>query len=124
MATNATTELKWLAAEWKKLYKSAVFSGIVGDQAHAARGGYHISREDQPSTNYSVTRPDDKTGRADAASAIDMSMDVQDMRTCTARLIVLFANASDPRRKYVNAFNGWNGSGSAKRYDIVAHKVG
>jgi hypothetical protein len=123
MATVATTELKWLASEWKKLYKSAVVSGIVGDTRHAARGGYHISRQDQPKSNYSVVRADDKAGRADAAAAIDMNLSESDMRLCTGRLIAVFTNKSDPRRKYLNGFNGWNGSGSAKRYDIAGSRV-
>lgn len=124
MATIATPQLKKLAADWEKLYKSAEFSGIVGDAAHALRGGYHISRQDQGAQNYSVTRPDDRLGRGDAAAAIDMTLNESDMVLCTNRLIALFADKSDPRRQYLNAFNGWVGSGSAKRYDIVANRVG
>lgn len=123
MSTRATAELKWLAAEWEKLFKSAVVSGIVGDRAHAARGGYHISREDQPSGNYSVTRTDDKTGPGDAAAAIDMTMSTADMKACTARLVKMYADTTDPRRKYINAFNGWQGTGGAQRWDVYARKV-
>ncbi len=124
MATIATNEMKWLAAEWKKLFPSAVFSGIVGDRAHARRGGYHISREDQGSGNYSVTRPGDRKGPGNAAAAIDMTMSREDMIKCTTRLRVAFADKSDPRRRFVNGFNGHDGSKQARRYDFVGGRVG
>lgn len=125
MSTVATPEVRQLAKDWEAKcgLSSAVISGIVGDLAHKARGGYHISRTDQPSTNYSVTRPDDKAGPSDAAAAIDMTMSTADMKTCTIRLEKAYSNATDPRRKYLNAFNGWTGTGDAKRYDVVARKI-
>jgi hypothetical protein len=125
MATLSTSNLNWLANEWEKLYSSAVLSGIVGDLAHKRRGGYHISRQDQPSTNYSVSRPDDKLGPSDRASAIDMTMSTADMIKCHKRLRACFQNrAKDPRTKYINAWNGWDGQGDAGRYDVVTGNVG
>lgn len=125
MATLSTTNLNWLADEWEKLYSSAVLSGIVGDLAHKKRGGYHISRQDQSSTNYSVTRPDDRLGPSDRASAIDMTMSTADMIKCHKRLRTCFQNrANDPRIKYINAWNGWDGQGDAGRYDVVRGTVG
>jgi len=126
MSTVATPEMQAFMAGWKKLFDSAVISGIVGDARHAATGGYHISREDQPATNYSVVRPDDKPGNGpdNAASAGDMSMSEADMITCTKRLIVGYENPADPRRKYLNAFNGWlGGSAHAQRWDVYAHRT-
>lgn len=124
MATLSTTALNYLAKEWEKLYPTAVLSGIVGDKAHAARGGYHISRQDQPSNNYSVTRPDDKLGPADRAAAIDMTMSTADMIKCHTRLRELWKNRSkDPRFKYINAWNGWDGKGDAGRYDVIAGTI-
>lgn len=120
MSTMAPEAVRNLALAWSHLFDSAKISGIVGDERHAAQGGYHISREDQPATNYSVVRPDDKGGPDDAAAAIDMTMNEADMKACTARLIKLFDNTSDPRRKYLNAFNGWLGTGDAQRWDIYA----
>lgn len=122
MSTIATDWTKRLAKEWEKLYPSAVCSGIVGDLAHRARGGYHISRQDQPKTNYSVVRPQDKAGNGpdNAAAAIDMTMSSADMKVCTTRILSAYGNPDDPRRKYLNAFNGWLGSGDARRYDIYA----
>jgi hypothetical protein len=114
-----------LADEWEKAYTSAVLSGIVGDLAHKARGGYHISREDQPKDNYSVTRADDKPGNgpSDRAAAIDMTMSTSDMIKCHTRLRTFWKN-KDPRMKYLNAWNGWDGQGDAGRYDVVKHTIG
>jgi hypothetical protein len=128
MATYATTAERWLADEWEKVYASAVLSGIVGDLAHKARGGYHISIQDQPSTNYSVIRTDDKAPPGnwarDRASAIDMTMNTADMKKCHVRLRDIWKNRSrDPRMKYINAWNGWDGEGDAGRYDVVTGKV-
>ncbi len=125
MATVAPPLVKKLAADWKTQcgYSSAKVSGVIGDQVHAARGGYHIGRQFQPSTNYSVVRPDDKGGPSDAAAAIDMTMNAADMRLCTQRLVAVFNNPNDPRRKYLNAFNGTVDSKNARRWDVYARKV-
>lgn len=124
MSTVATPELEWLAGEWAKLYKSAKFSGIVGDKAHQARGGYHIGRAFQSKTNYSVVRAEDKPGNGpnDAAAAIDMNLGFTDMVTLHVFLRSMWT-ARDPRMKYINAWNGWDGHDGAGRYDVVAHTV-
>lgn len=128
MSTVATSQLKQLAADWKAEcgYKSAVISGIVGDTSHAQRGGYHISREDQVDpANYSVVRPDDKAGNGpdNAASGIDMSMNTADMILCTKRLVKAYENTSDPRRKYLNGFNGTTDGKVARRWDVYARSI-
>jgi hypothetical protein len=122
MTTLSTSSINWLANEWEKTYKTAVLSGVVGDLAHKLRGGYHISREDQPKTNYSVIRPDDKPGNGpnDRAAAIDMTMSTADIIKCHTQLRTLWKNRdNDPRFKYINAWNGWDGQGDAGRYDVV-----
>lgn len=124
MTTLAYPMLERLATAWENAYDSAVCSGIVGDAAHRARGGYHMSREDNPAGNYSITRPDDQYGPGDAAAGIDMSMNARDMALCTRRLLVAYNSPADPRRKYLNAFNGWLGGANATRYDIVARRAG
>lgn len=124
MATLSTSALNYLADEWEKLYPSAVLSGIVGDLAHKARGGYHISRQDQGSSNYSVTRADDKLGPSDRASAIDMTMSTADMTKCHKRIREAWLKRStDPRIKYINAWNGWDGQGDAGRYDVITGSI-
>ncbi len=124
MATLSTDALNWLAREWEKLFPSAVLSGIVGDLAHQREGGYHISREDQPSNNYSVTRTDDRGGPSNRAAAVDMTMSTGDMKKCDDRLRKAFNNRkNDPRMKYINAWNGWDGQGNAARNDVVTGDV-
>ncbi len=124
MATKATAQLVQLGKDWKKVLPAAKLSGIVGDTAHAKRGGYHISRQDQvSSSNYSVVRPDDKAGPDNAASAIDMTMTAADMKTVTSRLIKAYNNTADPRRKYINAFNGTTDGTNARRWDVYARTI-
>lgn len=120
--TVAYAMTRYLASAWEKTYRSAVCAGIVGDHAHQARGGYHIGRRFQPHTNYSVVRPDDQGGPDDAATAIDMSMNKADMVLCTTRLRAVWRDRNDPRRKYLNAFNGWLGTGAPTRFDMVSGK--
>lgn len=127
MGTVATAQLRNLGARWRDQtgLTKATMSGIVGDLAHKAKGGYHISRQDQPTDNYSVVRPDDKpgNGRDDAASAIDMTMNAADMIKTTKRLISAYDNLEDPRRKYLNAFNGTTDGKTARRWDVYARQI-
>lgn len=128
MATNAHEQTKYIAEQWESMYSSAVLSGIVGDEDHQQSGGYHISIENNSPSNYSVTRPDDKappgTWPRNLAAAIDMSMSSQDMATCSWRLWNVWNDQSDPRRQYINGFNGWfNDGGPAKRYDYVTQQI-
>ncbi len=123
MSTVATAAMRQLAADWEKLWKSAQISGIVPDARHLRQGGYHCSRQDQvDKSNYSVVRPDDKLGPDNAAAAIDMTMNRADMIACTKRRVTVFADASDPRRKYINAFNGTLDGSTALRWDVYARK--
>lgn len=127
--TTLAHEVTWYIADtWDGAYASAVLSGIVGDPDHMENGGYHVSIEDNSSTNYSVTRPDDKappgTWPRNLAAAIDMSMNPADMKLCSDRLWGVWNDQSDPRRIYINAFNGWfNDGGPAKRYDFVTQGI-
>jgi len=127
MATIATSQLRALGTAWRDQcgLTKATISGYVGDLAHARKGGYHISRQDQPTTNYSVIRPDDKpgNGRDDAAAAIDMTLNPKDMVTITKRLIAAYDNTEDPRRKYINAFNGTTDNKTALRWDVYGRKT-
>lgn len=116
-----------VVSAWEDEYPSATFSGIVGDPAHMRTGGYHVSIEDQSSTNYSVIRPDDKappgTWSRKHATALDMSMNKADMIKSTRRWMAVWADPTDPRRKFFNGFNGWLGTGDAQRWDFVTNKV-
>ena len=120
IAHSLTTEF---AHKWDGALPSAVLSGIVGDGQHAARGGYHISIQDQPSSNYSVTRVDDKAPPGNwprnLAAAVDMSMSPADMITTYNCVVAVWSNSNDPRRKYVNCVNCYSGSGQPARLDFV-----
>ena len=124
MSTVAPILVRNLARDWEREcgFKSAQSSGIVGNEEHQKRGGYHISRADNPAGNYSIVRPEDRSGQGpdDAAAAIDMTMGPGDMRLCTTRLVALYANPNDPRRKYINAFNGTLNNKTARRWDVYA----
>lgn len=126
MTTLAPTLLKKLARDWQTLggYKSAQLSGIVGDAQHEG-SGYHISRQDCRAGDYSIVRPEDRTGNGpdNLAAAIDMTMSAGDMRLCTSRLVQAYGNTSDPRRKYINAFNGTTNNTSARRWDVYARVI-
>jgi hypothetical protein len=120
--TVAYAEMKECAEGFRKIFRSAVCSGIVGDRAHQRRGSYHCGRKFCPPGHYSIVRPDDKAGQGpdDGSSAIDMTMSAADMKLATQRVAAAWADKADPRRKYLNAVNGWLGSGDATRFDFVA----
>jgi hypothetical protein len=124
MATKAYPELREFAEDVEAIYPSAVCSGIVGDLRHRRnrQGTYHLSRQDCRPGTFSVVRPQDRKGCGpdDAAAGVDITMNRRDMILATARLRAVWANKKDPRRKYLNAFNGWDGSGDATRFDVYA----
>lgn len=127
MTTLASDPIRAYAAGWDASpdLPSAVLSGIVGDAQHLAGGGYHISIEDNRSGNYSTVRPNDAAPPGNwsrkHATAVDMSMSTSDMVKCWNRVYAVWVDFSDPRRKYFNAINGWNGKGEAERLDFVAN---
>jgi len=128
MSTLAPSLLKQAAVDWDSYYASAVFSGIVGNLAHMRKGGYHVSLEDQPyANNYSAVGVDDAAPpgdwRRDLATALDMSMSKSDMVLSASRWAAIYHDHSDPRRKYFRGFQGWTGTGSAKRWDFVKNYI-
>lgn len=129
MTTRATPTMEAFAEQWLALYPSAKFAGIVGDTTHRRRGGYHISIVDQVNPdNYSVVRADDKAPPGswprDCSSAVDMNLGPADMKLCHGRLVAVWRDrATDPRAKYINGHNGWDGEGSPGRYDWVTGGV-
>lgn len=126
MTTVAYENIRTLCDGIERIFASAVCSGISGDRAHRKlrQGTYHLSREDNPRGTFSVTRPDDRAGKGpdDAAAAFDISMNRRDMILATQRLMRVWSNPGDPRRKYLNAFNGWLGVGDAQRFDMVTRR--
>ena|SRR5690625_405002 len=109
MGEYAPASLRWLGAQVEKKVPSARMSGIVGDSAHTY--GYHRARSKLPANDYSVKLAADRSGDADAASAIDISLSASMMRTVTKRFMAVAKDKSDPRRKYFREFFGTlNGS--------------
>lgn len=121
-STVAYEPMRELARGIERIYPSAVCSGIVGDKRHTR--GYHKGRKFVPPRDYSVMRPDDRAGKGpdDGSAGVDITMNKRDMTLATSRLETIYHDVNDPRRKYVNAFNGWVGKGPATRYDVYARR--
>lgn len=81
----------------------AVLSGIIGDRAHTY--GYHRGRNYVSGGDYSATQADDRAGPGEAASALDVSLNPNDMKIVTQRLIDA-VNKNDPRLHCVREFYG------------------
>lgn len=128
MTTLEPAALRRLVDRWEagidsaeKRNDAATFSGIVGDAAHRRDGGYHISREDQPASNYSVADyPQDRQGPSNLAAAVDMNMIEKDMRLVFGRLYRSFKDRNDPRLNHVRGINGTLDGQSAIRIDCQA----
>jgi hypothetical protein len=121
MTTRAPETLVWLYREWEKLvdYPSATFSGIVPDAAHLNNGGYHVSIEDLVAHgnggDYSNVRTLDKRPPVtsplgiEQSAALDVSLSKTDMVRLYGRVKRVFDDRTDPRRKWLNYWNVWNG---------------
>ena len=126
MATLAPRALRALADGWEngidsaeKREDAATFAGIVGDLRHRLEGGYHISREDQPWSNYSIAQfSDDRLGPSNMAAAVDMTMITKDMILVTRRLVDAW-HREDPRLANVRGFNGTLDGVNAIRKDAA-----
>ncbi|MEV1315381.1 hypothetical protein AB0J14_04770 [Micromonospora arborensis] len=130
MATLVSDPIRYIADQWEDHcgYSSAVLSGIVPDSRHLDNGGYHCSVEDLRkygnSRDYSNTRPDDKDQNVRYGAAVDVSMSPADMKKCHDRVRRVWADKTDPRRRFLNAINAWDGSGDAVRLDFVTGAAG
>ncbi len=117
----------------EKEYKSAVFAGIVPDRRHLRSGGYHCCLvhlwQYGNADDYSNRRKLDnstaftKQGR-EYSCAYDISLSRADMKRVHGRVRKVYLDRQDPRRKYINAINCWDGSGDAVRYDFQANTAG
>lgn len=104
---------------------SAVLSGIVGDAAHSF--GYHLSRQDliargEPN-DYSLVLPLDRLGPDDTASALDISLSPDLMKTVTGRLLAA-ARAGDPALSAVREFCGTTDGVNTHWYDLPTRSEG
>ncbi len=126
MATLVSTEMRWLANELVNNcgYSSAVLSGIAPDQDHLNGGGFHVSVNDLRAygnqNDYSNTHPDDRNLNPEYGAGIDISLAKTDMIRLYGRIKTVWADPTDPRRKYFAAVNCWDGTGDATRFDFTA----
>lgn len=117
----------------EKKFKSAVFAGDVPDPRHLSRGGYHVCLvhlwSHGNADDYSNRRRLDESTAFTAAgralvAAFDISLSPADMKRVYANVRKVWLDESDPRRKWINAINCWDGSGDATRFDFVAQTAG
>jgi peptidoglycan hydrolase-like protein with peptidoglycan-binding domain len=129
MATLVSAPLRQVADAivHKSGLKSAVLSGMVPDRAHLENGGYHCSVEDLRKhgngRDYSNVQPDDRDFNIKYGAAIDVSMNKADMIKVYQRVYRVWKDKTDPRRKYINCVNVWDGSGHPVRLNFVTNKA-
>lgn len=117
MVTLEPAALRFVSDQTCAHIPGAVFSGITGNARHQAEGGYHVSREDQSSSNYSVADfVEDRRGPSNLASAIDTTMPTTSMILVTKRLVTAL-QAGDPRVACIRAVNGTLDGKTAWRWD-------
>jgi hypothetical protein len=110
-------------ATWITANVGGTFSGIVGDINHSF--GYHLARNDLPSSDYSVAEcPEDKLGDGWAASALDISFPPALMKTVTARLKHSADDVNDPRLNGIREFAGTLNGTDVFNYDTYFRQTG
>lgn len=118
MVTEITPQLQYAAQKWQKDagYPSAVLSGILPNAEHLRDGGPHVSIEDlKRYGNYPDYSTPDPLGRPPAVknlragSAIDMTVNKADMVKMHGRVLKVWQDHTDPRRRFINAINVWDG---------------
>lgn len=119
MTTLAPPALTQAAHDIEAIISSAVFSGIIGDQSHQRSTSKHNSIEDNPAGSWAVTGTNDAAPPGGwsrkYAVALDISMNRTDQNRAHGYFKAVFYDTSDPRRRYLAAFNGWDGNGSPGR---------
>ncbi len=118
MSARAPTAIMHLWSDVHAAIPSAQLGGIVGDTAHSF--GYHLARQDLPSSDYSVQLAPDKLGASDCASALDITLDPTLMKTVTQRLLTA-CQARDPRVKALREFCGTLNGVDTYPYDNYQH---
>jgi hypothetical protein len=123
VTATPSDELLYYAGEVVKTRPTAVHAGINGDQAHFTSNTYHIGISELPSpggyTNRDWFDQMPAAGSSWHACAVDTSKSTADMVADWANFERLFYDPTDPRRKYMAEYIGWNGVGSAERLDFI-----
>lgn len=124
---QASAPMRDAVKKVEAVFRSAVFSGIVPNARHLKNGGYHVCLVHLfaygNADDYSNRRKLDesaaltKAGR-EFSCACDVSLSRADMMRLHANVRRVYLDHADPRRRYINAINCWDGSGDAVRYDF------
>jgi LysM repeat protein len=129
----APPQLRGVVTSVEAVRKSAVMAGIVPDRRHLDSGGYHVCLRDlrkygnfgDYSSSSALDRPPKVSKSGEGYScAYDIGMSKPDMIKTHASVKKVHGDKTDPRRKYVNAINCWDGSGDAQRFNFQTGKVG
>lgn len=123
----APKQLRGVVARVEDVRKSAVMAGIVPDKRHLGNGGYHVClvhlKAHGNLGDYSSRRALDKQPKVGAAGvgcscAYDIGMARADMIRTHGAVRKVWLDKGDPRRRFINAINCWDGSGSPVRYNF------
>lgn len=129
----APPKLRGVVASVEAVRKSAVMAGIVPDRRHLDSGGFHVclvhlrkyGNFGDYSSSSSLDRPPKVSKAGEGYScAYDIGMSKPDMIKTYAAVKRVHGDKSDPRRKFVNAINVWDGDGDAQRFNFQTGKVG
>jgi LysM repeat protein len=130
---QAPKQLRGVVDRVEDVRRSAVMAGIVPDKRHLKSGGYHVClyhlRTHGRLGDYSSVRTLDRPPKVSKAGegyscAYDIGMSKADMIRTHGAVRKVWLDRSDPRRKYVNAINCWDGSGNAVRYNFQQNTSG
>lgn len=128
----APNQLRGVVTSVEAVRRSAVMAGIVPDKRHLDAGGYHVcivhlrafKNFGDYSSSGSLDRPPKVSKAGEGYScAYDIGMSKPDMIKTHASVKKVHGDKTDPRRKYVNAINAWDGSGDAQRFNFQTGKV-
>lgn len=93
----------------------AAIPGAVGSGIAAQKPGYHNSRANNSSSNYSVRLPLDRQGPSDGAAAIDITMSTANMKKYT-KILMDAMDRKDPRVQSIKEVIGTLDGRNVVRY--------
>lgn len=127
---QAPKQLRGVVDRVEDVRRSAVMAGIVPDKRHLQQGGYHVclyhlrtyGRLGDYSSTRTLDRPPKVTKAGEGYScAYDIGMGKADMIRTHGAVRKVWLDKSDPRRRFVNAINCWDGAGDAVRYNFQSN---
>lgn len=130
---QAPKQLRGVVARVEDVRRSAVMAGIVPDARHYKTGGYHVClfhlRTHGKLGDYSSSRTLDTPPKVSKAGegyscAYDIGMSRADMIRTHGAVRKVWLDRADPRRRFINAINCWDGAGDATRYNFQQNTAG